>query len=377
MNERHLEDAFAPVPQAVLDHIDEALMEVQAMNQKHRKPVLAIALVAVLILALAGTAIATGIRWGMSDFLTQGTRIGDILPEVRDAIQTSVRQAGGSLDGVTFTLQEALCDGKYAWMLFDVTSSEKGTLLVANEMSVQAPANRLSAELPEDRTIAQWAEENGYTRITTVRLEQEPDTQDEFTIERLSWHWQPDGAISVMIMGPYQKQTAGDVHFVCQAMPWWGDGAEQHSPQKELITVTLAPGEPLWTAEWSGSAMIPDSDITIEHIGLVGTIAGMYAELTYEGTQDIHEKGVLRIEWLRLVDEDGKELFRGAGTGLDDIRRGGGETAGVKLPLGDHRFLQAMTYAALPEPPEILRVSAIRSDNSETVRLGVVEIPLK
>lgn len=377
MNEWHLEDAFAPVPDVVLDHIDQAITEVNEMERKYRRPTMTLVLAVVLALCVAGGAVAAGIHWSMSDFLTQGIRIGDILPEVRSAIQTDIPQQGGRLEGVTFTAREALCDGKYAWLLFDVTPEEKDTLLLAQGMSSNVPASKLSPELPEEKTIAQWAADSGYARITMIRLEQEQDAQDAFYVERLSWHWQPDGTVSVIVMGPYTRRETGELRLMCQAMPWWSDGAEQQPSQKELITVTVEPGEPMWTAEWSGSEVIPDSDVTIERIELVGTITGMYAEITFIDTHE-HHQGVRSGEWLRLVDEQGRELLRGAGTGLSDIRSEQGvETHAVKLPLGENRFLQAVTYAALTEPPETLRISAYRTEGTEMLRFGVVEIPME
>lgn len=378
MNDWHLEKAFAPTPQVVLSHMDEALEEVHTMKQTHRKPTAVLILAIVLVLAMAGGAIAASLRWGMSDFLAKGYRIGNLLPEAREAIQTSVPQEGGALEGITFTLQEALCDSRYAWLVFDVTTSEEDTLLVFGGMSTNLPASQLSPDLPEDVTIAQWAADSGYARITTVRLEQEWNTKDEFILERLDWHWQPDGTVSVIVMGPYTKQEPGDLRFICRAMPWWSNGAEQHPFQEAPITVTIAPGKPLWTADWSGSAMLPDSDITIEHIELVGTIASMYCEITYVGAQDRLEKDSPLVEWLRLVDEQGQQLMWGAGTGLSDIRTEKGvETHGIKLPLDNNRFMLATTYAALPEPPETLRICGIRTEGSETVHLGIVEIPLE
>lgn len=376
MNDWRLEDAFAPVPDVVSEHIDKALAETQAMNGKHRRPMLKVVLVTALVLALAGTAIAAGIRWGMLDFLSQGHRVGDTLPEAREAIQTSVPQRGGVLEGVTFTLREALCDSQYAWMVFDVTSGEKDTLLLANGTSAHAPASELQPELPEDMTIAQWAEKNGYARITMARLAQETNTQDEFAIERMSWHWQPDGTVSIIVMGPYTRQETGDLHFVCQTMPWWSNGAEQHAAQKTLMTVTLEPGAPLWTAEWSGEAAIPDSRIVIEHVELIGTVAGMYSRITYAEPYNVRSKGIWIGEWLRLLDDQGRELMLGAGTGLYNVQLGG-ETHGLNKPVGDGRFQQTETYAALPEPPDILRIDATRFAHDQQEKIGFVEIPMK
>ncbi len=58
MKQIRLEDAFAPVPPMVHARVEQSLEEVRAMNMKHKKPVLAIVLAAILMLALMCAAVA-------------------------------------------------------------------------------------------------------------------------------------------------------------------------------------------------------------------------------------------------------------------------------------------------------------------------------
>lgn len=370
MNERHLEEAFAPVPQVVLDHMDEALKEVHRMNQTYRKPVMAVVLALAAVLALAGTALAAGIRWGALDFFAAVEYAGDALPEARNALRTSIPQEGGETDWATFTLREALSDGRYAWLVFDVEPTDKDTLLVAGGLSPNLPASSYAPELPEDQSLAQWVEaSDDYTRIMAVTIDQEKSVYTA-DIQTFSWHGGANGVLSVMLRIADMPEKSVEQRFICTVMPWWTSADELRAPQKTTLTADLdLVDEPLWTASWTGQVTIPDSHITVEEISLVGTAIGMYCEITYAAP----EASFPFYPWLYPVDDQGKRLPWAAGNTFVQIN-------GVMQPdnrirkLEDGRYQSYGSHAPLPEMPESLRISGVTNVDQ---RLEDVEIPLK
>lgn len=363
MNERHLEEAFAPVPAMVLDHIDEALTEVHVMDRKHRKPATALVFAIALMLALAGTAVATGIRWGMFDFLALGDNIGEALPEAREAIQTTVEQQGGELDDAVFTVREALYDNKTLWLMIDVVPTEADTLILSLNARPSLPASRLAPELPEDVALEQWAEENGYARMTLVDLECDSGWSP---FERTSY-WQEDGTVTIMLAGSYERENDGIVVLNCSAMQWRRDNGRWRSTE---LTVTIGPGnEPLWTVEWTGEAAFPGTEIVVESVTLTGTVVGMYVEIccTCPETEEWYEH-----PWLYPVDEQGKRQLWGAGSGISSTASGY-QTVSSDKRLEENRWLLCSSYAALAEPPETLRLGGMLGHE----RLSAIEISLK
>ena len=364
MNERHLEEAFAPMPQVVLDHIEEALEEVQAMNQKHRKPPMALVLAIVLALAMAGGAVAAGISWNALDFLSRGWETGQALPEVQELVQTNIPQSGGVMEEAIYTVEEAMCDGYDAYVVFNVKPVHEDTLLVFGQSLSSAPASRFIPELPDDVSIAEWAEENGYTRIEAIRLiHDDVSLDDGFDWQETSVRRQEDGTFRIMLKGKYQATEAQEVTFSCLTVTRWAKDGSKTVRAKEPLTATLAPApEPLWTREWEGEVEIPGAGITIEKIVLTGTPIAMHAEITHSGD------GSRYLVMMYLLDDEGNHRKWSAGTGI------GWETE-KHQSLGDRydvdtdfdyysdpdrifiRLIDYYSYEAQAEPPTMLTIT--------------------
>lgn len=312
MNERSFEKAFAPVPQVVLDHIDEALEAVQAMNRKRRKPTYALVFAIVLALAMAGGAVAAGINWNALDFLSRGLETGAALPEVRDLVQTNIPQSGGAMDEAIYTMEEAMCDGYDAYVVFSVKPTHEDTLLVYGQSTSSAPASRFFPELPSDISIAEWAEKKGYTRIEAIRLTHNNITLDDgFVWSESSVHCEEDGTFRFMLKGRYHATEPQEITFSCHTVTrWTKDGSKTVRAVTEL-TATLEPAPaPLWTREWEGEAEIPGTGIVIEKIVLTGTPIAMHAEITHSGD------GSRYLVMMYLLDDDGNHRKWSAGTGI-------------------------------------------------------------
>lgn len=357
MNDLHLEDAFAPVPQVVRDHLDDALTEVRQMNRKHRKP-MALAVAIALALVMTGGAVAAGLNWSALDFLSQEDDSGLALPEASDLVQTDIPQSGGVMEEAIFTVEEAMCDGYDAYVVFSVKPAHEHTLLVTGQNFSSAPASRFIPELPDDVSMAEWAEANGYARVESIRLTHDDLSQgDGFDWEEESVRRQEDGTYRIMLKGKYQSKDTRQVTFNCHTVTrWTKDGSQSVRAETEL-TATLAPApEPLWVREWEGEVEIPGAGITIEKIVLTGTPLAMHTEITHRG------EGSRFLHRMHLVDDEGNRLKGSAGNGI------GSQTKGPQyFSYGDRyeidfsfdpstrtvfsRILDYYRYEAMPEPP--------------------------
>ena len=351
MNDGRLEDAFAPMPDVVREHIDKALTEVKIMNQRHRKPWVAVALVFALMLALAGGAVAAGFEWRSLDFLSRGYNAGQALPEVRELVQTEITQTGGVTAEAVFTAQEAICDGRNAFIMFEVRPVQEDTLLVLGQRLASAPASRFDPELPEDVSMAEWAEENGYARILAIRMTHDDNQKDGFDWGQTSVHRQEDGSYQIMLQGTYRWLTAQEMSFQCHTVTRWTK--ESGKPRRETVnlTATIQPGpEPLWQFEWEGQVAIPDADCVVEKIAMTGTAIATYTEITYKG------QAPLGTGMVYLVDEDGQSLKWSAGTGVS-WETEHFQKVGVADPISMGKVRCSASYEPMESPPEVLRVS--------------------
>lgn len=364
MNDHPLEKAFAPVPQVVLDHIDEALTEVQSMNRKHRKPTYALVFAIVMALAMAGGAVAAGMNWNALDFLSRGLETGVALPEARDLVQMNIPQSGGVMDEAIYAVEEVLCDGYDAYVVFNVKPAHEDTLLVSGQSLSSAPASRFIPELPDDISIAEWAEENGYARIEAIRLTHDDVTLgDGFDLQESSVRRQEDGTFRIMLKGRYQATEAQKVTFSCHTVTRWAKDGSKTVRATEPLTATLAPApKPLWTREWEGEVEIPGAGITIERIVLTGTPIAMHAEITHSGD------GSRYLVMMYLLDDEGNHRKWSAGTGIGwetEKHQSLGERYDVDVDFDYYsdpdrifvRLLDYYGYEATAEPPMMLTIT--------------------
>lgn len=360
MNDWHLEDAFAPVPAVVRNHIDDALTEVHEMNRKHRKPALALALAVALILALAGGAVAAGVQWNMFDFFARKYNAGEALPQAVDLVKTDVPQSGGVTPDATFTVVETLCDGRNAYLLCEVRPTREDTLLVYSQHLASSAASGFDPELPDDMTMAEWAEANGYTRVVNISMTHDNKIKDGFTWDMTDAQRQPDGSYRFLLQGRYTWSTASDVTMTCGTTTRWKQDGTPTEYERAELTATLEPGpEALWHVEWKGEALIPDTDIVVQKVVLTGTALGTYSQVTFRNT------GGPTYSWsIYLVDENGHGLKWNAGVG---------SVIGMSSAIDDNRCTFTASYEPMPEPPKVLRISS-QKDPGVGVRTVVINL---
>ena len=345
MSDWHLEDAFAPVPAVVRDHIDAALTEVHGTTRKHRKPVLALILAAALMLALAGGAVAAGAQWNLFDFFARKYNAGEALPQAFDLVQTDVPQTGGDTPDATFTVVEALCDGRNAYLMCDVRPTREDTLLVYSQRLATSAASLFDPQLPEDMTMAEWAGANGYTRIVNIKVTHDNKQRDGFTWDTTDVQRLPDGTYRIMLQGRFTWPTASDIILTCGTTTRWKQDGTPTEYERATLTATLEPGpKALWYLEWSGKAPIPDTDVVVEKITLTGTALGIYSQVTFQ-----KQSGGNYLWRVYFVDEDGKSLKWNAGTG---------SIVGSLSKIGGYRYRYTASYAPMPEPPKVVRISS-------------------
>ena len=272
-------EAFPPMDEgfrrAVLHALDETGKE-RMMVKKIRVSVL----IAAVIVLLAAVALAAGKTLGVFDFMGHH---GTPLPQAEQQLQTGMVQEGGELDDMTVTLREAVCDGRYAYLVFDM--KPKGNVLLVGEgMLPQDPAWNLSQDLPEDKTIAQWARENHYDRIIEGSVQcVTPGALEETSgmIMRMA-----DGKVTVRLEGECIGEAEKQLLFRCLTVPLspeTGEPDEKHI-QEAAMTVTLRIDPPLWTRMLSSPVEFTDCGVRVDSMTLQGTVMSVYADIDYTVT---------------------------------------------------------------------------------------------
>ena len=238
---RDFREAFPPMDEgfrrAVLHALDETGKERLIVKKKIRVSVV----IAAVIVLLAAVALAAGKTLGVFDFIGNH---GTPLPQAGQQLQTGIVQEGGDMDDMTVTLREAVCDGRYAYLVFDM-KPKGNALLVGEGMMPQDPAWNLSQDLPEDKTIAQWAQENHYDRIIEGSVQcVTPGVMEDTSGVAMRM---ADGMVTVRLEGECTGEAEKQLTFRCLTVPLsleTGEPDDEHI-QEATMTVTLRIDPPL------------------------------------------------------------------------------------------------------------------------------------
>lgn len=277
---RDFREAFPPMDEgfrrAVLHALDETGKERPIVKKKIRVSVV----IAAVIVLLAAVALAAGKTLGVFDFTGNH---GTPLPQAEQRLQTGIVQEGGDMDDMTVILREAVCDGRYAYMVFDM--KPKGNVLLVGEgMTPQDPAWNLSQDLPEDKTIAQWARENHYDRIIEGSVQcVTPGVMEETSGMTMRM---ADGVVTVRLEGECTGEAEKQLTFRCLTVPLspeTGEPVEEHI-QEAAMTVTLRIDPPLWTRTLSAPVEFTDCGVRVDSMTLQGTVMSVYADIEFTVT---------------------------------------------------------------------------------------------
>lgn len=277
---RDFREAFPPMDEgfrrAVLHALDETGKERMIVKKKLRVSVV----IAAVIVLLTAVAVAAGKTLGVFDFIGHH---GTPLPQAEQQLQTGMVQEGGEMDNMTVILREAVCDGRYAYLVFDM-KPKGNALLVGEGMMPQDPAWNLSQDLPEDKTIAQWAEENHDDRIIEGSVQcVTPGVMEDTSGVTLRM---ADGTLSVRLEGECTGEAEKQLTFRCLTVPLspeTGEPDEEHM-QEAMMTVTLRIDPPLWTRTLTAPVEFADCGVRVDGMTLQGTVMSVYADIEYTVT---------------------------------------------------------------------------------------------
>ncbi len=316
MTERDLERVLTQSVQdmhlsdAARRHIRQATREKEANPVKMKKFV-AIALA--MVLALSAT-VAVATELGMFDFLAR--MMGqEVLPEAHELLKSDV--AYGETEHVTYTVKQAVYDGKSVSMLVEMQAKDEETFLLGRNWHPDAPISQFIDGLDNDpRTVAQYAADNGYTRLVEATV----DNGDTYhSIEE----WNNN---VLTLLCTYNIEAEEVTLNLAYSEDDYGTNM-----QRIPFEITLKACEPLWTVKSEQSFDVPNFGIRIDGVTVIGTPLQSYFYIDYTVTSYQQHNS---FGWnADLVGMDKEYLPRGVlgtggtnhegGTGMGQARWGG------------------------------------------------------
>ena len=343
MTERDLQRVLT---QSVLDvHLSDEVRRQIRLSAKEERPVrmkkfVAIALAMVMLLT---TTVAVAEELGLFDFLAR--KIGQtVLPGANELMQNNV--AYGETDAVTYTIKQAMYDGKSVSLLVEMRAKDEKTFLMGPGWWTEDPMGSYlyttEAEiLTEKRTVAQYAADNGYTRIVEPSVE--INRGDYSVIDE----WK-DNVLTVL----YSFNAEGDElvlpieYFACEIT-----SAGPTNFERIPDTITLKATKPLWTVSSDESFDAPGFGIRIDGITITGTPVQSYWTIDYTVTD---AETARNTPWNANVVDMDKQYINGGVLG----------SGGSGLPVENG---QQLTYTgafkAMEQPPTELMILLRNWDN--------------
>ncbi len=352
MTERDLERVLAQSVQdvhlsdAARRHIRQATREKEANPVKMKKFV-AIALA--MALALSAT-VAVAAELGMFDFLAR--MMGqEVLPEAHELLKSDV--AYGETDHVTYTVKQAVYDGKSVSLLVEMRAKDEKTFLLADGWSLDDRYGALAydteaASLADPRLISEYATENGYTGFVRASVEFPNHLGDVAIVDE----WR-DNVLTVLY-----TFNAEETELVLP-IEYYAFNVSATASQRVPDEITLTACKPLWTVKSEESFDVPNFGIRIDGVTVIGTPLQSYFYIDYTVTSYQQHNS---FGWnAGLVGMDKEYLPRGV-LGTGGTNHEGGTGMGMARWGGQHMTWYG-SFGAIEQPPTELMILLRNWDN--------------
>lgn len=308
MTERDLQRVLNESVQDV--HLSDAARRTIRLATKEERPVKMKKCVAIVLAVVLMLSISMGIaeELGLFDFLHK-TMGQTVLPGATELVKTDV--AHGETDAVTYTVKQAVYDGKAAALMLEVRAKDDRTMLMS---SIWSPDEQIGwyesfmegIDANDERTFSQYAAENGYTRFASASMR--IDAGDESQIE----YWN-NNVLTVL----YSFSAEGDelklpVEFRSRTYTY---DTTYHMDElhRNPHEITLKAAKPLWTVSSNQSFDAPGFGIRVDGLTLTGTVVQSYWTVHYTITD---AETARNTPWNANVVDTEKKYIDGGALGM-------------------------------------------------------------
>lgn len=122
-----LRASFGPTPDIFRESVKHTLAHIEEEQPVKRFTLRTVALAIVLIILMAGIALAISTSNGIFSFLEKST---PLPTEAKEALQTEFTQEGGDLPHVTFRVRDAISDGKTLFIAVECKTKNPDDVVV-------------------------------------------------------------------------------------------------------------------------------------------------------------------------------------------------------------------------------------------------------
>lgn len=291
-----------------------------------------VAIVLAVMLALSAS-VGIAEELGLFDFLSR--MMGQtVLPGANELVRTDV--AYGETDDVTYTIKQAVYDGQSVALLVEMRAKDEKTFLMGGGWWEEDPIggyiyDNEAEAMAETRTVAQYAADNGYTRILEASIS--GLNRDSAGIE--DWN---NNVLTVL----YSFDGEGDELVI--PIEYFQFDISIREAKRVPDEIVLKACAPLWTVRSNESFDAPGFGVRVDGITITGTPVQSYWTLTYTVT-DVEI--ARNLGWNANVVDMEKKYINGGALGM----------GGSAMPeYNGQQLTYTGAFKAMEHPPEQLMI---------------------
>lgn len=309
--------AIGPADPAFESRIHRTLAELS--HKEEERPVKRFSVSLGLVLAivlLAAVALAAANQWGVMDFLDNRFGV-EVLPEATGLIQQDVPQEGGKADLATFTLREAVLDGRDIFMVVAIAPADGETLLLGVDAMPGDPTGFMGQRFADmNMTIADYAAQQGKTKLVHTNIGEDTDALGmEGIINSLDFVLEEDGTLVYILTGGLTTdEDTVPVTLRCITIPFTADGANYDMDARQEVSLSFTLQSADVKAEVSSvePAVYADCGVRVDRVTLSSSAMSTHVRLEYtvidEAAYALTDDGL----WFEFLDGNGERIATGA-----------------------------------------------------------------
>lgn len=294
--------------------------EIKSMRKISSK--FSIAVIAMVICMLVTTTVVLAMTntWSILDFLENRRSDVTVLPEATQIIQDDVNQTGGMSELATFSLRQAIFDGKNVYLTVEVKPNNSKNLLLGLDALLSDPvANMGPLFADKNITISEYASENQKIPLHTLITELITDSKDTI-ITSADFVLEENGTLVYMLSG-YYNGTAAEfpMELSCNITPFINQDGKDVIDLANMQTTTLS-----FTLKQDGttkeaSSINPveyaDVGVRVDKVTLTGTPMTIYTQIEFTVIDQEKYAATDGGLWFEFLDNNGERLPGGASNG--------------------------------------------------------------
>ncbi|ACL76516.1 hypothetical protein [Ruminiclostridium cellulolyticum] len=337
---KELKNAFGQADEDFINNVYHTLTDIRSKKDgKHAKKIYfrLVAVITIVCILSAGTALAFTNTWGILDFLSGRSTNVKVLPEASSIVQKVVPQEGNKTDIAAFTVREAVYDGQSVYIVLDVKPTSSNYLLLGPDAY---PSDQIENMGPtfsgQSGTIADYARKNNKVMFQTSVGISEANCSISYLLEK-------DGTLVYMLEGRYEgDSTVPDVEFKCVAIPFVMENGkytvDTDSRNDTTLSVTLKNTGTKELVTSKEPAVYGKCGVRVDKITLKSSAMSTYAEVEFTV---LDEKKYAETDGMlfEFLDRYGEGIPSGAASG-----------GGIEAIDGTH-YIEKISLQAMEKLP--------------------------